>query len=110
VPPPPLPTAGPASGGGDRIDRAQVRRIATLANLALNEAEEEALAGELSKILAYIEKLSAIDVSSVPPTAAPAAEGSFREDVLVPCLTAEQALANAPARVLTTFSVPKILE
>ncbi len=91
------------------IDRAQVRRIATLANLALAEGEEEALAGELSKILAYIEKLSAIDVSGVPPTSAPAAEGSFRDDVLVPSLTAEQALANAPARVLTTFSVPKIL-
>jgi uncharacterized membrane protein len=29
--------------------------------------------------------------------------------VLVPSLTAEQALANAPARVLTTFAVPTIL-
>jgi aspartyl-tRNA(Asn)/glutamyl-tRNA(Gln) amidotransferase subunit C len=91
------------------IDRAQVRRIATLANLALTEAEEETLAGELSQILGYIEKLSAVDVSSVPPTAAQPAEGNFREDVLVPSLTAEQALANAPARVLTTFSVPTIL-
>jgi len=92
------------------IDRAQVRRIATLANLALTEAEEETLAGELSKILTYIEKLSGVDVSNVPPTAAPQAEGSFRDDVLVPSLSAEQALANAPARVLTTFAVPKILE
>jgi aspartyl-tRNA(Asn)/glutamyl-tRNA(Gln) amidotransferase subunit C len=101
-PPKPLPKA--------QIDRAQVRRIATLANLALTEAEEETLAGELSQILGYIEKLSSIDVTSVPPTAAPPAEGNFREDVLVPSLTAEQALANAPARVLTTFAVPKILE
>lgn len=92
------------------IDRAQVRRIATLANLALTEAEEETLAGELSQILGYIEKLSAVDVTSVPPTAAPPAAGNLREDVLIPSLTAEQALANAPARVLTTFAVPKILE
>ena len=80
------------------IDRAQVRRIATLANLALSESEEETLAGELSKILTYIEKLSSIDVSGVPPTAAQQVEGSFRDDVLVPSLTAEQALANAQAQ------------
>jgi aspartyl-tRNA(Asn)/glutamyl-tRNA(Gln) amidotransferase subunit C len=91
------------------IDRAQVRRIATLANLALTEAEEETLAGELSQILGYVEALSAVDVSGVLPTAAPPTEGNFREDVLVPSLTAEQALANAPARVLTTFSVPTIV-
>jgi aspartyl-tRNA(Asn)/glutamyl-tRNA(Gln) amidotransferase subunit C len=92
------------------IDRAQVRRIAALANIAVTEAEEETLAAELSKILGYIEKLSAIDVSSVPPTAAPTAESNLREDQLVPSLTAEQALANAPARVLNAFAVPKILE
>ena len=92
------------------IDRAQVRRIATLANLALTEAEEETLAGELSQILGYVEKLSAVDVSGVPPTFAPQAQGNLRQDVLMPSLTAEQALANAPARVLTTFAVPKILE
>jgi aspartyl-tRNA(Asn)/glutamyl-tRNA(Gln) amidotransferase subunit C len=92
------------------IDRAQVRRIAALANLAVSESEEETLAAELSKILGYIEKLSAVDVSAVPPTAAPAAEGNLRADQLAPSLTAEQALSNAPARVLTAFSVPKILE
>jgi aspartyl-tRNA(Asn)/glutamyl-tRNA(Gln) amidotransferase subunit C len=94
---------------GPLIDRAQVRRIAVLANLEVSEAEEETLATELSKILGYIEKLSAVDVASVPATAAPAAEGVLRKDEHIPSLTAEQALSNAPARVLTAFSVPKIL-
>ena len=91
------------------VDRAEVRRIAALANLALTEADETALATELSAILGYIEKLKEVDVANVPPTAAPLAEGAFREDVVIPSLPVEQALLNAPARVLTAFSVPKIL-
>ena len=92
------------------VDRAEVRRIAALAHLAVSETEEETLAKELSQILAYVDKLSSLDVSDVPPTAAPAADGTLRDDVEIPCLPAERALANAPARVLTAFSVPKILE
>ena len=92
------------------VDRNEVRRIAALAHLAVPEADEEALARELSQILAYVDKLTTLDVNDVPPTAAPAAEGALRDDVLVPSLSADQALANAPARVLTAFSVPKIIE
>jgi aspartyl-tRNA(Asn)/glutamyl-tRNA(Gln) amidotransferase subunit C len=92
------------------VDRAEVRRIAALAHLAIPEGDEEALARELSQILSYIDKLSGLDVANVPPTAAPAAEGALRDDEIVPSLPVERALANAPAKVLTAFSVPKILE
>lgn len=92
------------------VDRAEVRRIAALANLAVSAAEEETLAAELSQILGYVEKLSALDVRDVPPTAAPQAEGKLRDDVIQPSLPVERALANAPALVLTAFSVPKIIE
>ncbi len=92
------------------VDRAEVRRIAALAHMSVPEMEEEALARELSQILSYVDKLNGLDVSDVPPTAAPEAPGALREDLPQPSLSVDQALANAPAKVLTAFSVPKILE
>jgi aspartyl-tRNA(Asn)/glutamyl-tRNA(Gln) amidotransferase subunit C len=92
------------------IDRAEVRRIAALAHLALSEEEEARLAGELSQILSYVEKLKELDTEGVEPTSAVSARAVFREDVVQPSLPAERAVANAPASVGTAFSVPKILE
>jgi aspartyl-tRNA(Asn)/glutamyl-tRNA(Gln) amidotransferase subunit C len=92
------------------IDRAEVRRIAALAHLSISPDEEERLAKELSAILAYVEKLKELDTEGVPPTAAARTADAFREDEVRPCLTPEQALKNAPAVVLTAFSVPKIIE
>jgi len=94
----------------DMIDRAEVRRIAALAHLSVSPDEEERLAKELSAILTYVEKLKELDTEGVPPTAAAQTADAFREDVVRPSLTPEQALKNAPAVVLTAFSVPKILE
>ncbi|MHB8417915.1 MAG: Asp-tRNA(Asn)/Glu-tRNA(Gln) amidotransferase subunit GatC [Myxococcales bacterium] len=92
------------------IDRAEVRRVAALAHLALSEEEELRLAGELSQILAYVEKLRELPTEGVEPTTAVASRAAFREDIPLPSLPAERAVDNAPATVGTAFSVPKILE
>lgn len=98
------------------IDRAQVRHVAHLARLQLGEGEEETFAGQLSKVLGYIEKLALVDVSQVEPLAfAGDAAGLdpaslLRADVAVTGLTREQALAAAPARDEQSFLVPRILE
>ncbi len=92
------------------IDRAEVRRVAALAHLALSEDEEQRLAGELSQILSYVEKLRELDTEGVEPTAAVAARAAFREDEPRPSLPPERAIANAPASVGTAIAVPKILD
>jgi aspartyl-tRNA(Asn)/glutamyl-tRNA(Gln) amidotransferase subunit C len=92
------------------IDRAEVRRIAALAHLAIAPDEEERLAKELSEILAYVEKLKKLDTEGIPPTTVASTAAAFREDEVRPCLPPEKALENAPAVVLTTFAVPRILE
>jgi aspartyl-tRNA(Asn)/glutamyl-tRNA(Gln) amidotransferase subunit C len=92
------------------IDRAEVRRIAALAHLSVAPEEEERLAKELSGILAYVERLQELDTEGVPPAAAADNPGALRDDAVLPCLTPEQALENAPAVVLTAFSVPRIIE
>ncbi len=93
-----------------QIDRAEVRRVAALAHLALSEDEERRLAGELTSILGYVEKLRALDTEAVPPTSAVAAAVPPREDQVRPSLSAEAATQNAPASLGGAFLVPKIME
>ncbi len=92
------------------IDRAEVRRIAALAHLALSDEEETRLSGELSKILEYVEQLRELPTSDVAPTTAVALSGAFREDEVRPSLAPERALRNAPSVVGSAVAVPKILD
>lgn len=79
------------------IDSAAVKRIAKLAHLALDEAEIERVAKELSAILAYVEAIRELDLDGVAPLAI-AAERSdpLRDDTPDACdplLDPPQALA-----------------
>jgi aspartyl-tRNA(Asn)/glutamyl-tRNA(Gln) amidotransferase subunit C len=90
----------------------EVRRIAALARLRLSPEEETRLAGELSAILDYVRQLEELDVSGVEPMTHALASGEtpFREDAVVPGLSPDEALANAPARAGNCFQVPRIIE
>jgi aspartyl-tRNA(Asn)/glutamyl-tRNA(Gln) amidotransferase subunit C len=94
------------------LSPAEVRRIAALARLRLSPEEESRLAGELSAILDYVRQLEELDVSGVEPMthALAAGETPLREDAVLPGLSPEEALANAPARAGTCFQVPRIIE
>lgn len=94
-----------------KLSREQVHQVATLAHLALTPEEEAKMQEQLSAILEAVETLRELDTSSVEPTShATAASGSWREDSVQPSLSVDQALANAPARVGSSFAVPRILE
>jgi aspartyl-tRNA(Asn)/glutamyl-tRNA(Gln) amidotransferase subunit C len=89
----------------------EVRHVASLARLSLSAEEEERYRHQLSAILEAMEQLKAVNTDQVEPTShAIAVEGMLREDVVVPSMDPEKALANAPARVGTSFAVPKIIE
>ena len=89
----------------------EVRHVAALARLALTPEEEELYPGQLSAILDAIEQLKSLNTENIEPTShATAADAPLREDVVQPCLDPDKALANAPAKVGTSFAVPSILE
>jgi len=89
----------------------QVRHVVTLARLSLTPQEEERYATQLSAVLEAVAQLQELDVSGVEPTShATLAASLLREDATRPSLPPDKALANAPARVGTSFAVPKILE
>jgi aspartyl-tRNA(Asn)/glutamyl-tRNA(Gln) amidotransferase subunit C len=91
------------------LTRAEVRHVAMLARLALEPGDEEFYAEQLSGILAHIDRLQQLDTKSIPPTAQVVeVTNMLREDIPRPCLSQEEALANAPAAVDGFFRVPAI--
>ena len=94
-----------------RISPADVEHVARLARLELSAAEKERMRTELDGILAYIDKLRALDTRDVPPTShAVPVTNVMRDDEERPSLPQDEMLANAPDRHRDLFRVPKIIE
>jgi aspartyl-tRNA(Asn)/glutamyl-tRNA(Gln) amidotransferase subunit C len=94
------------------ITRDDVAHLAGLARIQLDDEELERLAPELQKILESVVTVSrALDgAGEVVPMSHPTPlTNVFREDVVRPGLTPEQALSGAPASEGQRFLVPKIL-
>ena len=92
------------------ITREEVRHLADLARIDLSDEELDHLAPQLSVILDSVASISEVAAEDVPPTShALPLTNVFRDDVVRPGLTAEQALAGAPKVDQQRFSVPRIL-
>jgi aspartyl-tRNA(Asn)/glutamyl-tRNA(Gln) amidotransferase subunit C len=92
------------------ISRDEVAHLADLARIDLDDAELDHLAPQLAVILESVASIRGVAGDDVPPTSHPIPlTNVFREDVVAPCLTQEQALAGAPASEDGRFSVPRIL-
>ncbi len=92
------------------ITRDEVAHLANLARIDLDDAELDHLAPQLSVILESVASINGVAGADVPPSShALPLTNVFRDDVVIPGLTAEQALAMAPAVDQQRFSVPRIL-
>ena len=89
------------------IGKEQLLHVAQLARLELRDDEVERLGVQLNDILSAVSKVSALDLSDVPPTSHPLdVVNVWDTDEPRPCLTVEEALANAPDREGDLFRVP----
>jgi aspartyl-tRNA(Asn)/glutamyl-tRNA(Gln) amidotransferase subunit C len=94
-----------------RISLDEVKKVAALARLALDDGELAAMQAQLDRILDYMKELDAVDVTGVPPTYhAPALAAALRADVPVPSLHRDEVLAAAPRHDAGAFAAPKVLE
>jgi len=92
------------------ISRDEVAHLAKLARLAVTDDELDVFAGQLDQILDSVAKVSEVAAADVPPTShAVPLTNVFRQDVVVPGLSQQQALAGAPAAEEGRFRVPRIL-
>ncbi|NLX36804.1 MAG: Asp-tRNA(Asn)/Glu-tRNA(Gln) amidotransferase subunit GatC [Chloroflexi bacterium] len=93
------------------LTRETVLHIAELAKLELAEHETSLYAEQLSEILAYAERLNALDTDHIAPTAqAIYRRNVMRPDEPRPSLSPDEALANAPQRQDDLFRVHQILD
>jgi aspartyl-tRNA(Asn)/glutamyl-tRNA(Gln) amidotransferase subunit C len=92
------------------LTRADVAHVAHLARLGLSDDELALLEGQLNHILDQYTKLAELDTDAIPPTAQTIElENILRDDVVGSSFTAEEVLANVPARDGDFIVVPAIL-
>jgi aspartyl-tRNA(Asn)/glutamyl-tRNA(Gln) amidotransferase subunit C len=85
--------------------------VAKLASLSLSDAEVDRFAGELARIVGYVEQLEQVDTHDVPPTAHVQLDRlPVRGDEVGACLTHADALAAAPQVDADGFAVPTFVE
>ena len=88
-----------------------VRKIARLSRIRVEEGEVAHLAGELNGILGWIEQLQEVDVEGVAPmTSAVDVEAPLRADAVTDGGVRDEVLANAPKEEDGFFVVPRSVE
>lgn len=93
-----------------KLSSDEVRKIAKLARLGISEEETESYALALTRVLGYIEKISEVDVTDVPPSGYPGQQQArMREDELRTCLDRETVLRQAPDPAEGLFRVRAVL-
>ena len=93
------------------ISREEVAHLARLARLAVTDDELDTFAGQLDVILQAVAQVGEVAAVDVPPTShSVPLTNVFRDDVVVPGLTREEALSGAPDAEENRFRVPGIVD
>ena len=93
------------------LDRDDVRKIAFLARIKIEDAELKPLADELNSIIGWVEQLGEVNTEGVQPmTSVAEMLTPQRPDQVTDGNVTQKVLANAPDRVKDFYAVPKVLD
>ena len=93
------------------FSKEDVKYVAALARIDVPEDKLEGFTKTLAGIVQYVEQLQELDVENVKPTSHAVPVGNvFREDVVKPSLTNQEALAIAVEAKDGSFKVPLVIE
>ncbi len=93
-----------------QITPEDVRKVAKLARLELQEEKITTYTSQLEKILAYVAHLEKVDTEGIPPTTrAVEVVNVMREDTAIGTDVREEIINQAPHREDSFYRVPKIL-
>ncbi|MCB1592791.1 MAG: Asp-tRNA(Asn)/Glu-tRNA(Gln) amidotransferase subunit GatC [Alphaproteobacteria bacterium] len=93
------------------LDKATVKKVASLARLAMDDEELERMAPQVSGIIDWIEQLGEVNTDNVEPLSSVVDISlPLREDKVNDGGCVEKILANAPESTQGYFVVSKIVE
>ena len=93
-----------------KIDDQIIEKISGLAYLEFGEGEKEKIRQDLEQILTFVEKLKELDTENVEPLVYLSDKTEvLREDRMIPTISNEEALLNAPEKSGRFFKVPKVI-
>ena len=94
-----------------KISKDEVEKMAHLSRLRIETSQMDKIAGQLSGILDYIDKLKDADVEGVDPSAGIAFMNNvLREDQTKDSPGPDITLANAPLRDEDFYVVPRVVK
>ena len=108
----PIAPWNPCYNASMSISLDEVRHVAKLARLQLDEAEILALQGELNVLLGHFADIQGLSVANTQPQShsVAALQNVWAEDMVEDCLPREDVLRNAPVSKAGLFVVPTIIE
>ena len=93
-----------------KIDDQIIDKISRLAYLEFGVEEKEKIRQDLEQILTFVEKLRELDTENVEPLVYLSEKTDvLREDRMLPTISIEEVLQNAPEKSGRFFKVPKVI-
>lgn len=88
----------------------ELRKLAKLSRLEVDEQESEVLRSRLGQMLLHMEELKSLDLKSVEPmTCVTESSAGLRPDIEGNSLPQDRAFANAPKVEQGHFVIPKVI-
>ena len=93
------------------LDKAAVRKVATLARLRISDADLDRYGAQLNKIMGFVEQLNEVKTEGVEPLPSPVDIAlPLRKDTVTDGDCQSAVLSNAPEAVEGFYVVPKVVE
>ena len=93
------------------VNEAMVDKLAHLSKLSFSDEEKTGIAGDLQKMIGFVEKLNELDLKDVEPLMHMSEEiNVLRDDEIKGSISREDALKNAPETDGVFFKVPKVIK
>ncbi len=90
------------------MTKAEIEHLANLSRISLPQQED--FYQNFLNLFTFVEGIQNVKVENVKPTLSPLTlKNVFREDKVIPSLSQEEALLNAPQKKDGFFVIPKVL-
>jgi aspartyl-tRNA(Asn)/glutamyl-tRNA(Gln) amidotransferase subunit C len=93
------------------IDKSQVKKVAKLSRISLDDSKLESLSKDLVSILNFVEQLNKLDTNEIKPLTSIIDKSlDTRDDTVSDGQIKDQILKNSPEKNEDFFIVPKVVD